>query len=65
MITNSIPTEMMQKMQALLVSLELKVSDTILKQDEYSYSMTLCLPDYNWTVFGEGRTEEACRASKA
>lgn len=53
---------MMQKMQALLASLELKVSDTILKQDEYSYSMTLCLLDYNWTVFGEGRTEEACRA---
>lgn len=57
-----ITDEMMKKMQSILTALKIKVEETILQQEEYSYSTKLVLPDYDWTIYGQGRTEEACRA---
>lgn len=59
---NHVPAEMMQKIQDILVSLDIKVKETLLQQEEYLYMMTLEMIDYDWVEHGEGATEESCRA---
>ena len=60
--TYHVSVEMMQKIQEILVSLDIKVKETLLQQEEYSYMMTLEMTDYDWVEHGEGATEESCRA---